>query len=336
MSGRLVVVGSGAFGTALGVVACLAGQQDAVLLCRTRELADKINRAGENRRSLSGVSLPSALCASAEPEMLREADTVLFAMPSQAHRQAARSHAGLLGPGASIVSCAKGIEQATGALMTDILEQELPGHPVSVLSGPGFAADIGRGLPTAMVIASPAIEEAERLAHLFSGRTFRLYPSTDRIGVQIGGALKNVLAIAAGMVEGAGLGESARAALIARGLAEMSRLVHALGGRGETVMGLSGLGDLVLTATSHQSRNQRFGAEIGRKGSLARTGELVEGAFAASIAARMAAENGVDMPVTDAVAAIIDGRLDVATAMSLLMSRPLTTESGRADAGPAA
>ncbi len=149
-------------------------------------------------------------------------------------------------------------------LLTQVLEEELPSHPVAVLSGPGFAADIAKGLPTAMAVAASDAALAEHLAQTISGQTFRLYASTDRIGVQLGGALKNVLAIAAGIVEGAGLGESARAALIARGLAEMSRLVVAVGGQADTVRGLSGLGDLVLTATSHQSRNLRFGISLGQ------------------------------------------------------------------------
>jgi glycerol-3-phosphate dehydrogenase (NAD(P)+) len=207
------------------------------------------------------------------------------------------------------------------------LEEALPGHSISVLSGPGFAADIAKGLPTAMVVASPELDEADRVAKAVSGPSFRLYPSTDRIGVQLGGALKNVLAIACGIVEGAGLGDSARAALIARGLAEMSRFVMAHGGSAETVSGLSGLGDLVLTATSHQSRNLRFGIETGRTGrATLPAGELVEGAHAAAIADRIAAERGVDMPITRAVAEIIEGRLDVRTAMASLMSRPITTE----------
>ena len=228
---------------------------------------------------------------------------------------------------AVVVTCAKGIDKSAGRLLTEVLEADLPHHPVAVLSGPGFAADIARGLPTAMAIAAPDQALAERLANALSSRTFRLYASTDRIGVQLGGALKNVLAIACGIVEGAGLGDSARAALISRGLAEMSRLVEAMGGKADTVRGLSGLGDLVLTGTSHQSRNLRFGISLGQ-GEPADTvgGPLVEGAFAASVAARLGEKFAVDLPITHAVAAIIDGRLDIRTAMERLMSRPITTE----------
>jgi glycerol-3-phosphate dehydrogenase (NAD(P)+) len=212
-------------------------------------------------------------------------------------------------------------------LLTDMLERELPAHRVAVLSGPGFAADIAKGLPTAMAIAAADMDVAERLAQAISGRTFRLYASDDRTGVQLGGALKNVLAIACGIVEGRGIGDSARAALIARGLAEMSRLVAAKGGQAGTVRGLSGLGDLVLTATSHQSRNLRFGIALGR-GEQADPahGQLVEGAFAAAVASRLAGELGVDMPITDAVSAIIEGKLGIAEAIEQLMTRPITTE----------
>ncbi|NNH29318.1 NAD(P)-dependent glycerol-3-phosphate dehydrogenase, partial [Rhizobium sp. SEMIA 4085] len=228
---------------------------------------------------------------------------------------------------AIVVTCAKGIERATGNLLTDMLERELPQHRVAVLSGPGFASDIAKGLPTAMVIAASDVAVAERLAQAISGRTFRLYPSSDRIGVQLGGALKNVLAIACGIVEGCGIGDSARAALIARGLAEMSRLVVAKGGQADTVRGLSGLGDLVLTATSHQSRNLRFGIALGRgeKADPLR-GELVEGAFAAAVASRLAEELGIAMPITDAVSAIIEGKLSITEAIEQLMTRPITTE----------
>jgi glycerol-3-phosphate dehydrogenase (NAD(P)+) len=327
MSGRIVISGSGAFGTALAAVACLSGRSEVILLCRNAEHADRLRSEGRNERNLPGITLPSDLAFSADPHVLEQARTVLLAMPSQAQRQAAQDLRPFLGPAAGIVSCAKGIEKATGRLLSEILEEELPGHRISVLSGPGFAADMARGLPTAMVVASPDMAEAERIARTISGRTFRLYPSTDRIGVQLGGALKNVLAIAAGIVEGAGLGESARAALISRGLAEMSRLIIAMGGQQETVAGLSGLGDLVLTATSHQSRNYRFGVEIGRTGQVKLPeGELVEGAHAAAVAERLAHAHDVTMPVTSAVSAIVGGRLDVPSAMTALMSRPITTE----------
>jgi glycerol-3-phosphate dehydrogenase (NAD(P)+) len=282
---------------------------------------------GVHDAALPGISLPDSLHYSAEAEVLRDAGIVLFAMPSQAQADAARQYGPYLAKDAVVVTCAKGIDRSSGQLLTDVLERELPHHAVGVLSGPGFAADIAKGLPTAMAVAAADTSVAERLAQTISGHTFRLYASTDRIGVQLGGALKNVLAIAGGIVEGAGLGDSAKAALISRGLAEMSRLVVAMGGQSDTVRGLSGLGDLVLTATSHQSRNLRFGISLGQGGDPASFhGGLVEGAYAASVASRLAAQRGIEMPVTDAVAAIIDGRLDIKTAIQQLMTRPITTE----------
>jgi glycerol-3-phosphate dehydrogenase (NAD(P)+) len=248
-------------------------------------------------------------------------------MPSQSQRDAARHFGPLLKKGAVVVTCAKGIEKATGELLTSVLEEEIPDHSIAVLSGPGFAADIASGLPTAMVVASEELKEAIMLAETLSGRSFRLYPSEDRIGVQLGGALKNVLAIACGIVEGAGLGDSARAALISRGLAEMSRFVAAKGGSADTVRGLSGLGDLVLTATSHQSRNLRFGISLGKGEKAAGSaGELVEGAYTASVSAALSRKAGIEMPITEAVAAIIDGTLDVNSALERLMSRPIRNE----------
>jgi glycerol-3-phosphate dehydrogenase (NAD(P)+) len=327
MSERIAVIGAGAFGTALAAVIALTGRSAVTLVGRDPALMADLATERLHDAALPGIALPEALEFSAEADAIRDASIVLFAMPSQAQADAARQYGPYLAKDAIVVTCAKGIERATGALLTDMLERELPAHRVAVLSGPGFAADIAKGLPTAMAIAAADMDVAERLAQAISGRTFRLYASDDRTGVQLGGALKNVLAIACGIVEGRGIGDSARAALIARGLAEMSRLVAAKGGQAGTVRGLSGLGDLVLTATSHQSRNLRFGIALGR-GEQADPahGQLVEGAFAAAVASRLAGELGVDMPITDAVSAIIEGKLGIAEAIEQLMTRPITTE----------
>lgn len=325
---RIAVIGAGAFGTALATVVTLEGRYPVTLIGRDPSLMSDLREDRVHDAALPGVPLPDALEFSVEPDAVGEASIVLFAMPSQAQADAARHYGPYLTKDAVVVTCAKGIDRSSGSLLTDVLERELPRSRIAVLSGPGFAADIARGLPTAMVIAAEGHDLADRLANVLSGRAFRLYASTDRIGVQLGGALKNVLAIACGIVEGAGLGESARAALISRGLAEMSRLVEAMGGRADTVSGLSGLGDLVLTGTSHQSRNLRFGIALGQ-GEPAETiggGPLVEGAFAASVAARLGERFAVDLPVTDAVAAIIDGKLDVMAAMEQLMTRPIKAE----------
>ena len=327
MSERIAVVGSGAFGTALASVIALTGRNSAILVGRDPALIEDLKSERLHDAVLPGIPLPETLELSAEADAIGDAGIVLFAMPSQAQADAARQYGPYLAKDAVVVTCAKGIERTTGALLTDMLERELPDHLVGVLSGPGFAADIAKGLPTAMAIAAADMQVAERLAQAISGRTFRLYASADRIGVQLGGALKNVLAIACGIVEGAGIGDSARAALIARGLAEMSRFIVAKGGNADTARGLSGLGDLVLTATSHQSRNLRFGIALGRGEKVDPShGELVEGAFAAAVASRLAEELSVEMPITDAVSAIIDGRLGIPEAIEQLMTRPITTE----------
>ncbi|KQS63720.1 glycerol-3-phosphate dehydrogenase [Rhizobium sp. Leaf371] len=324
---KVAVVGAGAFGTALATVIARTGRAEVTLLARRRDVVDAILTRHRHEEALPGIDLPKALSATTEPSAVSAAGIVLFAMPSQAQRDAAQALRPYLAKDADIVICAKGLERRSGRLLTEVVAEELGDHAVSVLSGPGFAADIATGLPTAMVIASTSSERAARLATALSGPTFRLYPSADRTGVQLGGALKNVLAIACGIVEGAGLGESARAAMIARGLAELSRYVAACGGQGDTVRGLSGLGDLVLTATSHQSRNLRYGIALGREGRAASpTADLVEGALAASVAAAQARRLGLDMPLTFAVAAMIDGAIDVETALEQLMSRPITHE----------
>lgn len=324
---KCVVVGAGAFGTALAAVIAQNGHEDVTLLGRDRSLMADLALTRQHEAALPGIDLPANLRFSADRSVLADAGIVLFVMPSQAQSSAAVTYAADLAEGAAIVTCAKGIDRETTGLLSHVLERRLPGHPIAVLSGPGFAADIARGLPTAMSIAAPDMELAEHLARSISGRTFRLYASDDPVGVQLGGALKNVLAIACGMVEGAGLGDSARAALISRGLAEMSRLAVALGGSADTVRGLSGLGDLVLTATSHQSRNLRFGIALGRGEAMDISASgLVEGAFAAAVASRLAEGLHVDMPITRAVALIIEGRLDIPTALDQLMSRPITTE----------
>ena len=324
---RIVVIGAGAFGTALASVMALEGKAEVTLLGRDAALMADLRIDRLHEAALPGIPLPDMLTFAHEPDVLQQAEIVLFAMPSQAHDDAARQYGPYLSPSAHIVTCAKGIERGQSRLLTEVLGAVIPNHPIAVLSGPGFAADIARGLPTAMAIAAADLSTADYLAQAISGKSFRLYASEDRVGVQLGGALKNVLAIACGIVDGMGLGHSARAALIARGLAEMSRLVAAMGGQADTVRGLSGLGDLVLTATSQQSRNLRFGTALGRGEPMDfASGALVEGAFTAAVAARMAEGHSVSMPITDAVAAIIEGRLDIPTAITQLMSRPITTE----------
>ncbi len=325
----IAILGAGAFGTALAVVVARRGQP-VWLVGRDAARMDAIQKSRRHQRALPDVSLPDAVIATADRLCLATVRTLLLAVPAQHMREAVRGYRSGLMRDAELVICAKGIEQASGLFMADVVAQEAADHPIAVLSGPGFAGDIARGLPTAMTLASADAGTAERIAGLLSGSAFRLYASTDVTGVEIGGSLKNVLAIACGIVEGRGLGESARAALIARGLSELGRFSAAHGGRPETVAGLSGLGDLVLTATSHQSRNLRFGLALGRGVApadlMAPGAPLSEGAFTATIAAQLSREKGIDMPITDAVARIVQGTLTIDAAVDELMNRPLKRE----------
>ncbi|TPW30855.1 NAD(P)-dependent glycerol-3-phosphate dehydrogenase [Martelella alba] len=322
---KTVVIGSGSFGTALAAVFAREGEDQVTLLGRDAALIETLKKTRIHERSLPGVQLPEALIFTNDAEVLRTADTVVVAVPAQAQRAAARYYGPYYKEDAVIISASKGIERSTGRLITDVLNEELPHHSAGALSGPGFARDLATGKPIAMALAFRSRQIARDTAEILSGKTFRIYGSGDPVGVQIGGALKNVLAIACGIVEGAGLGESARAALISRGLAEMSRLAVAMGGEAETVRGLSGLGDLVLTGSSRQSRNFRYGVQLA-EGRTDENSALVEGVFSASVAAELAASHSVQMPISNAVARILDGKLSIPAALEELMARPITTE----------
>jgi glycerol-3-phosphate dehydrogenase (NAD(P)+) len=333
MSGRLQrvgVAGFGAFGTALALVAARAGRS-VVLWGRDPRQVDMMRSARENAAYLPGVAIPPEIAVSSDPAILRDADLVLIAVPAQAARAAAKQLARNIADGAPVVACAKGIEQKTGFLQTEILAECMPGHPIAALSGPGFAEEIARGLPTAVTIAAAEIRLAHQLCAALSSDTFRPYASDDLAGVELAGAVKNVLAIACGVVAGRGLGESARAALIARGLAEMTRLGAALGARAETFMGLAGVGDLVLTATSPKSRNTAFGISLGLGRAIPelmiKGAPLAEGAYTARIASDLAERHHVETPIVAAVAALVEGRLSVDAAIEALITRPLKAES---------
>jgi len=326
---EIAVLGAGAFGTALACVIARRGTP-VQLIGRNAARMAAMQSGRRNERSLPDIDLPAPLTATADPTCLDGIGTVLLAMPSQDLRAAIRTYRDYLPQDADLVICAKGIERSSGLFLADVVAQEIPSANIAVLSGPGFAADIANGLPTAMTLACADAARAARIAERLSGTAFRLYASTDVIGVEIGGALKNVLAIACGIVEGRGLGESARAALIARGLAELGRFSAAHGGRPETIAGLSGLGDLVLTATSHQSRNLRFGLALGMGAEpeelMAPDAPLSEGVFTATIAAKISRDKRIDMPITQAVAGILDDGRSIDDTIQALMNRPLTRE----------
>lgn len=324
---RVAVVGGGSWGTALANAAACAGR-DVTLWLRDPASADRLQKTRDNTRYLPGIPLHEQVRATSDEARLAEAGMVLLVTPAQTLREVL----GQLGPhlgGAALVLCAKGIERGTDSFMSGVAAEVLPGATVAVLSGPSFATDVARGLPTAVTLACADGAEAARLAGLISGPAFRLYHTDDVRGVEIGGAGKNVLAIASGIVAGRGLGESARAALIARAFAELMRFSKAYGGRPETLMGLSGLGDLVLTASSPQSRNFAFGDRLGRGASpeKASGGKLAEGAFTAAALIDLARAKGVEMPVAEAVADVVSGTSDVDGVVARLLARPLKGET---------
>jgi glycerol-3-phosphate dehydrogenase (NAD(P)+) len=323
----IAVIGGGAWGTALAQAAAAAGR-DVVLWLRDAGLAEEMTRRRVNARYLPDVRLNSRIRVSASPDALRPVQAVLLAVPAQALRETLQRLAPHCEADAPMVICAKGIERGSGLFLSDIVAELRPAAPAAVLSGPSFAADVARGLPTAVTLACRNGALAADLAAALSGSTFRVYHGTDMRGVEIGGAAKNVLAIACGIVQGRGLGESAKAALTARGFAELLRFARAHGGQAETLMGLSGLGDLVLTCTSPQSRNFAFGERLGQGEPVAEAGggKLVEGAFTAGALVDLARAANIDMPVSEAVAAVVAGRLGVDKAVAAVMSRPLKAE----------
>jgi glycerol-3-phosphate dehydrogenase (NAD(P)+) len=326
---RIGVIGGGAWGTALAQTAAKAGRT-VVLWAREPEVVSAIRERGENTPFLPGVALDPAIRATADPADLAGLDAWLAVPPAQHLRSALSAFAPHAAAGLPVVLCAKGVEQGSLKLMTEVLDEVLPHARPAVLSGPSFAGEVARGLPTAVTLACGEEELGRALAEAVAGPAFRPYLVDDMIGAEAGGAVKNVLAIACGAVEGRGLGRSAHAALVTRGFAEMTRLGVALGARAETLAGLCGLGDLVLTCSSPQSRNMSVGLALGRGRTLAeaRAGQktVAEGVDSAPAVNALADRLGVDMPICRAVCALLDGRLDVDAAMAELLSRPLRTE----------
>ncbi|HEY0570291.1 MAG TPA: NAD(P)H-dependent glycerol-3-phosphate dehydrogenase [Enterovirga sp.] len=327
MSGPIAIVGGGSWGTALANAAAATGP--ALLWMRDAEAARATQQSRSNERYLPGLRIANGVTVTADESALGSARAVLFVVPAQAVRSTLAHLAGYLPAVAPIVVCAKGIERGTNAFLSDVVAETRPGVPVGILSGPSFAADVARGLPTAVTLAAPDATLAADLAAALSAPAFRVYFSTDVRGVEIGGAGKNVLAVAVGIVAGRGLGESAKAALTARGFAELTRFAVAFGAKPETLMGLSGLGDLVLTCGSAQSRNFSLGLRIGAGSPPAEAsgGKLAEGAFTADALVALARAASVDMPVAEAVAAVLAGGLTVDAAIDALMTRPLRAEA---------
>ncbi|MCK0198482.1 NAD(P)-dependent glycerol-3-phosphate dehydrogenase [Ancylobacter sp. 6x-1] len=318
------VIGAGAWGTALANAAARAGRP-VRLWARDPALVAALAAARVNERYLPGVSLEEAVAVTPDLAEAAACDAVLLAVPAQASREAAGELSSILARGTPLVTCAKGIERTSSLFMTQVLAEACPRAVPAILSGPSFAVDVAAGLPTAVTLAAEDGALARDLAMALGSGAFRLYHTDDVRGVEIGGAAKNVLAIAAGIVAGRGLGASASAALIARGFAELMRFGRAYGARAETLTGLSGLGDLILTASSTQSRNHAFGLALGR--GEAPDGKLAEGALTAQVLVRLARERGIDMPLAEAVDQVVSGTCDINAAIGALLARPQKAES---------
>ncbi|HEY6258383.1 MAG TPA: NAD(P)H-dependent glycerol-3-phosphate dehydrogenase [Xanthobacteraceae bacterium] len=325
---RIAIVGAGAWGTALANAIARAGRT-VTLVSRDRANADAMARTRQSPR-LPGSKLEARIAVVAvEAAAFSAQDAILLAVPSQHLRAAAHAIAPVLPPGIPIVACAKGIERGTHKFMTEVIADCVPTARPAILSGPGFAEEVARGLPTAVTLAAPAEDLAAGLARALGSGTFRPYHSIDVRGVEIGGAAKNVLAIGAGIVAGRGLGASAAAALTTRGFAELARFGAALGARPETLTGLSGLGDLILTCSSPQSRNFSLGVALAKGQAPAQAsaaGTLAEGAFTAAALVELAECAGVEMPIAVAVADILEGSSSVDEAIENLLTRPFRAE----------
>lgn len=319
----VAVIGAGAWGTALAGVAARAGR-DVVLWARDAAIASRIQATRENPR-LPGARLDAGVNVTAEIAVAARADIVLMATPAQNLRAALAELAPYLARATPVIACAKGIERGTHKFMTEVIAEAAPGAIPAILSGPSFADDVARGLPTAVTLAAKDETLARELVQALGSSTFRPYHTTDVRGVEIGGAAKNVLAIAAGIVVGRELGTSAQAALTTRGFSELVRLGRACGARSETMAGLSGLGDLILTCSGPQSRNFALGAALGR-GEPRPRGKLAEGEFTAPVLIELAISQNIDMPVSNAVAAILNGTATIDEAIESLLTRPFKAE----------
>lgn len=324
---KVGVIGGGAWGTALAQVAA-AGGRETLLWALEDDVVSAVNKIHQNPIYLPGVELEPAIRATDSFSELADCDAWLVVTPAQ-HMRAILER--MPCPGMPLVLCSKGIEESSGALLHEVATEVCPTSPVAVLSGPTFAHEVAKGLPTAVTLAAEDMELAEKLRERIARPTFRIYVSGDVAGAEIGGAVKNVLAIACGVVEGKGLGQNARAALIARGFAEMTRFGLECGAKRDTLAGLSGFGDLVLTCSSTSSRNYSLGVGIGEGRPatelLSNRKTIAEGAFTAPVLARISRGKGIDMPIVNAVDALIAGRANVDQVLDELLSRPARAEA---------
>lgn len=326
---KIMVIGGGAWGTALAAMSARSGRE-VLIWAREADVVTSINEAHENKSFLPDVSLPTALKATGDLSQAADMDMILMVVPAQFVRATALDLKPHLKESTPIILCAKGIEQTTSKLMNEVVSEVLPKSPLVVLSGPTFAREVALDMPSAVTIASKYQQIAQNVADTLGQPTFRPYLSRDVIGAEVGGAVKNVLAVACGIVAGLDLGENARAALITRGLAEMVRFGEALGAKRETMMGLCGLGDLILTCSSTQSRNMSLGMALGQgknvSGIMTGRKTVAEGYHTAGILAEIAARENIEMPIAGAVNEILHKGADVNETVLDLMNRPYVSE----------
>jgi glycerol-3-phosphate dehydrogenase (NAD(P)+) len=326
------VVGAGAWGTALAILANRAGSR-VTLWTRNEQVIYSIRSRRENAQYLPEQFIDPAIIVTSVPQAMEPCDALIFTIPAQSMRTVAISMSDIVRSDIPLIIATKGIERGSLMLMSEVIQSIMPHNPYAILSGPNFAREAAEGKPTASVLATHHPQLAEKLTYAIGGKYFRLYHNDDPIGAQVGGALKNVLAIAAGIVEGRGLGENARAALITRGIAEMARFTKAKGGNEETLMGLSGIGDISLSCNSARSRNFALGVAIGRIGGtlppdslLGRGAGLTEGVATAESVTNLARKLGTNMPIMFTVHEVLSGQLDIGAAMERLLERPTGSE----------
>ncbi len=326
---KIVVLGSGGWGTALAVTAFRNGHE-VWLWSKFPQEIEEIKKHGENKKLLPGVAIPEDICLTSDLSCINAADLVVMAVPSFAVRQTAGLLKPFLTAGITVVNVSKGLEEGSLKRLSAVIQEELPEAKVAVLSGPSHAEEVSRGIPTTVVAAAAEMPVAEYVQELFASGTFRIYTNSDIAGVELGGALKNVIALCAGVCDGLGLGDNTKAALMTRGITEIARLGEALGARAETFGGLSGIGDLIVTCTSMHSRNRRAGILIGQGKTAAQAiqeiGMTVEGYHAAKTAKELADKTGVEMPIVEQCYAVLYQDLSAKQAISNLMGRPYKHE----------
>lgn len=328
---KVGVIGAGAWGTALAQAQAVEGR-DVVLWAREKDVVTSVNNLHENTVFLPTVELSPNITATDVLDEAIHADVILMVTPAQYLRASLEAMKDVLAGGAKpLVICSKGIEISTGKLLSHVVEEVVPDAKYAILTGPTFASEISRGMPSAATLAAKNLETANSIQEMLSSKSLRLYSSEDLIGTQIGGAVKNVIAIACGAIDGLELGESARAALITRGLAEMSRLTKAMGGHKETLMGMCGIGDMMLTCNSMQSRNFSLGVMLGQGRSLddilSSRHSVTEGVYTAEALMALAKKNAIEMPISEAVYRCLQGETTIKEAVSYMLDRPLRAES---------